>query len=101
MPEALATFVAIPAGLVLGGLFYGGLWWTVRQAAHFRRPALAVLASALLRSVAVLGGFYGVGGAEWSRWLLCLLGFLIARLAVTGLTRLPPATTSPAARHAP
>ena len=91
----------IAAGFVLGLLFYGGLWWTVRHAADFRRPALTLLGSALLRMTAGLGGFYGLAGGEWSRMLLSLLGFLLARMAVTWATRLPPHSTSGEARHAP
>ena len=93
--------LAIAAGFVLGLLFYGGLWWTVRRAAVFRWPALAVLASALLRTAAVLGGFYAVAGSDWSRMLLCLVGFLLARLAVTWATRLPSPSRSGEAGHAP
>ncbi len=92
MPDRLW---AIAAGFFLGLLFYGGLWWTVRHASNFRRPALSVLASALLRMAAALGGFFGVAAGDWSRLLLCLLGFLLARLAVTWSTRLP-AYASPA-----
>lgn len=98
MPEALWP---VAAGFVLGLLFYGGLWWTVRHAADFRRPALTLLGSALLRMAAVLAGFYGVAGVEWSRMLLCLLGLLIARLAVTWATRLPSPSAAAEARHAP
>lgn len=92
---------AITAGVLLGTLFYGGLWWTVRQAASLRRPAAALLGSALLRMAVALGGFYWVGGGEWSRLLLCLLGFLLARLGVTWATRVPVSTRSTEARHAP
>jgi hypothetical protein len=37
-----------------------------------------------------LGGFYLVGGGRWERWLLCLLGFVLARIVTWWLTR-PPA----------
>ena len=97
----LEAVSAVAAGFVLGLMFYGGLWWTVRHAADFRRPVLTVLGSALLRMAAVLGGLYFVAQGQWSRVLLCLLGLLIARLAVTWATRLqsPPAPIQ--ARHAP
>lgn len=98
MPEGLW---AIAAGFVLGLLFYGGLWWTVRHAADFRRPALTVLGSALLRMGAALGGFFAVADGDWSRMLLCLLGFLLARLAVTWATRPPSPSAPEGARHAP
>jgi hypothetical protein len=38
-----------------------------------------------------LAGFYLVGGGQWQRLLACLVGFVIARLIVTRLTR-PPAS---------
>ena len=97
----LDTPWAIAAGFVLGLLFYGGLWWTVRHAADFRRPAQTLLGSALLRMAAVLGGFYWVAGGEWLRIVLCLLGFLLARLVVTWGTRLPPSSAPAKVPHAP
>lgn len=97
MHEVLAGLTALPlgplmaavAGAALGLVFYGGLWWTVRRAATFRRPGLSVLTSLLLRMSATLGGFYLVADREWARLLVCLLGFVLARAAVTWLTRLP------------
>jgi len=34
-----------------------------------------------------MAGFYLVGGNAWARWLLCLLGFILARFFVNSLTR--------------
>ena len=101
MLELLWAPWALAAGFGLGLLFYGGLWWTVRHLADFRRPALMLLGGALLRMGAVLGGLYAVAGGEWSRLLLGLLGFLVARLAVTWATRLPPSPSKREAHHAP
>ena len=89
MAAPLGHVLAVLAGAALGVLFYAGLWWTVQHAATFRRPGLSVLASMLLRMGLALGGFYLVAGGDWTRLLLCLLGFVLARLAVTWLTRLP------------
>jgi hypothetical protein len=52
----------------------------------------------------VLAGFYFVSGGQLRRLLLCLLGFVIARVAVMWLTRSSeskPSLTSPEASHAP
>jgi F1F0 ATPase subunit 2 len=82
MRDALVgPLLALLTGGVLGLVFFGGLWWTVRQAAAFRHPALAVLVSLLLRMALTLGGFLLVAGDKWQRWLLCLLGFIAARAA--------------------
>jgi F1F0 ATPase subunit 2 len=94
MPETpgliLVLVLAWLAGTVLGALFFGGLWWTVRQSVASARPALWLFASLLLRMSVVLAGFYVVADAHWQRLLACLLGFVMARLAVTWLTRPAP-----------
>ena len=104
MPETLAALAAVAAGAGLGAIYFCGLWWTVRRAASRARPAPYILVSALLRMSTALGGFYVVAGGHWERLLLCLLGFIAARTAVTWLTR-PLAPERPAAlpeaRHAP
>ncbi len=104
MNEALSLAYAFAAGVVLGAMFYGGLWWTVQRGVASRRAALWFFASLLLRMVVALAGFYFVSSGQWQRLLLCLLGFVMARLAVTWLTRTPPQNhPRPAAEgsHAP
>jgi F1F0 ATPase subunit 2 len=104
MSETLRLFMAVPAGAALGSMYFGGLWWTARRVGSFRRPARSVMASALLRMGIVLGGFYVVAGGHWLRLLLCLLGFVAARAAVTWLTRLPniePENGPAGLHHAP
>ncbi|MEP7294928.1 MAG: ATP synthase subunit I [Burkholderiales bacterium] len=90
----LASVMAVLAGVALGLMFYAGLWWTVCRAATFRWPGLSMLASLLLRMSVTLGGFYLVAGGDWARLLLCLAGFVLARAAVTWLTRLPSSATA-------
>ena len=87
MDEALNLMLAWIAGTMLGAIFFGGLWWTVRKGVLSPVPALWFLGSLLLRMSTVLAGFYFVGHAHWERLLVCLLGFIMARLAVTYLTR--------------
>jgi len=77
---------AVFAGTVLGVLFFGGLWWTVKRGVSSRQPALLFFASMLFRTLIVLSGFYVIGGTHLSRLLACLLGFIIARFMVMRLT---------------
>ncbi|MEO7728298.1 MAG: ATP synthase subunit I [Burkholderiales bacterium] len=101
-PSGLAS--ALLAGALLGMMFYGGLWWTVQRGVSSERVALWFLASLLVRMGVALAGFYFVAGGHWQRLLLCLLGFVTARAAVTWLTRRPGARPSPSAlesSHAP
>ena len=73
-------------GGLLGMLFFGGLWWTVRRAFTSRRPALWVGGSLLLRMAAVAAGFVIVSAGDWRRLLACVLGFWAARWWVVRLT---------------
>ena len=45
------------AGVLLGAIFFGGLWWTVRKGVSSKRPALWFFGSLLLRTSIVLAGF--------------------------------------------
>ena len=87
MNELPPLALALLAGLVLGASFFGGLWWTVRKGVSSKQPALWFFGSLALRMSIVLAGFYFVSGRHWERLLLCLLGFIMARLIVTWLTR--------------
>ena len=60
MNEFLILVVALVAGLLLGAVFFGGLWWTVRNGVSSKHAALWFLGSMLLRMGIVLFGFYFV-----------------------------------------
>ena len=90
MNNFLLLVLALVVGLVIGALFFGGLWWTVRKGVFSKSPALWFLGSMLLRMILVLTGFYLVGRGDWIRLTTCLLGFIIARFTVMRLTRTPP-----------
>ena len=87
MNETLSLVPALVAGVLLGAIFFGGLWWTVRKGVSSKRLALWFLGSLLLRTCITLAGFYFFSGAHWERLLVCLLGFVIARLIIIRLTR--------------
>lgn len=89
MNEILVLAPPLAAGLLLGAFFFGGLWWTVVKGVSSPWPALWFFTSMLLRMSVTLPGFYYVGGEDWRQWLACLLGFVLARLAVKWLTRPP------------
>jgi len=84
IPVLLTSWLA---GGVLGMIFFGGLWWTVRRGVSSQQPALWFLVSMLARMSVALAGFYFVAGGNWQRVVTCLLGFVTARFAVTRLTR--------------
>ncbi|MGB7758797.1 MAG: ATP synthase subunit I [Bryobacteraceae bacterium] len=103
MTEGLNLVLATVTGVLLGVIFFGGLWWTVRKGTSSQQPALWFLCSLLLRTSTALVGFYLVGRVHWERLLVCLLGFVMARYIVTRLTRAAekPTYFAQAATHAP
>jgi len=103
MNETLALVLALVTGVVLGAMFFGGLWWTVRKGVSSKQPAFWFFGSLLLRTSIALAGFYFIARGHWERLLVCLLGFVIARLIVTQLTRAAekPTYLAQEASHAP
>ena len=89
MNETLSLALALVTGVLLGLMFFGGLWWTIRKGLSSERPVLWFFASLLLRTSIALAGFYFIAQSRWERLLMCLFGFVMARLVVTWLTRLP------------
>ncbi|MEO8156061.1 MAG: ATP synthase subunit I [Rhizobacter sp.] len=95
MNDIFSLTLAGIAGGLLGLLFFGGLWWTLRRALDSPRPALWVGGSLLLRMAGVGAGFVIVGAGDWRRVLACLLGFWAARWLVIRVT--PRLTAEPSA----
>lgn len=92
MNESLSLLFALLAGMMLGAIFFGGLWWTVRKGVSSKRPALWFFGSMLLRTCIVVLGFYFILGEDWRLLLAGLLGFIVARLIVMRLTRVAEQT---------
>lgn len=78
---------SLAAGMLLGLLFFGGLWWTVRRGLTATNPALWFGLSSLVRMAIILGALYYTALSGWPGLLACLCGLLIARTAVARLTR--------------
>jgi F1F0 ATPase subunit 2 len=81
--SGLAAVLDFGAGAILGLLFYGGLWMTVRALPVTRHPIALTLSSVTLRTAAVLSGLWLVAGGRWQNALACVAGFVIGRIAVS------------------
>jgi F1F0 ATPase subunit 2 len=79
------------AGVLLGAFFFGGLWWTIRSSPPSQWSGLFFAGSLLIRMAVAVTGFYLVSHGEWRKLVACLAGFLLARIAVTRLIRIPAA----------
>ena len=87
MDETLSLVLSLVAGILLGAIFFGGLWWTVQKVVSSNRSTLWFFVSLLMRTSILLAGFYFIAHGHWERLLMCLLGFVVARPIVMGFTR--------------
>ena len=103
--DAPMAILSVLVGMGLGVVFFGGLWWTVRRTLASPQPAVLVLASMLVRTALVVAGFYFASGGQWQRLLLCLAGFIVARIVVSRLLpraeALKQSPLAKASHHAP
>jgi len=83
--DPVASGTALLVGLALGALFFAGLLWTVRRGLTSTHPALLFLTSLLLRTTLVVAGILWTTGGAPTQVVVCLSGFLIARVIVMRL----------------
>ncbi|MGM0653119.1 MAG: ATP synthase subunit I [Bacillota bacterium] len=75
-PYLVLSFIA---GVVLGGFFFGGLWWTVQKMRGSKNPYLVSTISFVLRTVVVMFVFYLLLGVGLPYLVASLVGFVGAR----------------------
>ena len=80
----LSAFVP---GVALGSFYFGSLWMTVRQLPTTAYPTRLFIGSWLCRIIITLLGFYLVMNGQWQRALICLGGFVTARIVLTHFWR--------------
>ena len=97
MNDIFFLLITMIASLILGIIFFGGLWWTIHKGLESKYPAAWFILSFIIRTSIVLVGFYFILDSQWERIVAAVLGFLIARLLIMQITKLP----SSEAQHAP
>ena len=75
----LYVALSFPVGLLLGGFFFGGLWWSVQKLSTVRSPALLFMVSFIVRTTVVMAGFYVLLMQSLLHLLIAVGGYLVAR----------------------
>ena len=101
MPEpTVEGALGLVVGLVLGAIFFGGLWLTVRYGVSSRFAPLWFGASLLVRLAIALAILVWIGREEPMRLVGALVGFIVARSVVLRVTRrMPPLPVDEAVRE--
>ena len=81
MIDIPADSLPLPAagGLLIGLLYFGALWWTVRRMASARHPAALAAGSFLVRAAVAAGGIVLVSGGKLVPLVAAMAGLLIGR----------------------
>lgn len=71
--------IAAVAGVLLGIIYFGGLWLTVQRMSQTDRPILLLVSSFIIRLGLVLVGFYLVSNGRLQFLAISLVSFLLTR----------------------
>ena len=96
MNEISQLFGPFLAGLILGLVYFGGLWFTVKRTIANEHSHFWLLPSLFLRMAIVLLGFYFVSQGKLLNLLVCFCAFLLVRIVL--VRRLRPSRNQPGAK---
>ncbi len=82
MVHIIYPILAFLAGVVVGFIFYYGLWLTVRFLPRSRSPVLVVMVSFVVRTALVLVTLYYMILIHWSCMVAYVIGFLMMRIVL-------------------
>ena len=99
--DILQLAVPFVAGTVLGLIYFGGLWLTVRDVHRAKHPVGLLFFSFVARVAVVLAAFYLLMDGRWERMVSSLIGFLIVRQVLMHHIRPAADVQKPSARLSP
>lgn len=71
--------ISFLVGILLGIIFFGGLYWSVRKLTTVKYPGLLMAVSVIGRMVILLAGIYLVAGSDFRRMIAVLLGVVAVK----------------------
>lgn len=87
MNEIIEIIIIFICGIILGVIFFGGLWLTVKKGITSKMPGILFVASFFIRTVITLLGFYFLGANNPKNMAACLVGFVVTRFAIKYYTK--------------
>ncbi|OPL09561.1 MAG: hypothetical protein AVO33_00255 [delta proteobacterium ML8_F1] len=77
-------------GIVLGIIFFGGLYWSVNKLPTMKHPGLLMVVSMLLRMAILLGGLYFVMAGELKNLLAAVVGVILVKFVMIAKVKKDP-----------
>lgn len=76
--------ISVVSGCLLGIIYFGGLWYTVKRIPDLpgRKMYVLIISSFIVRTFFVLLGFYFLLSFHWAYLLLAFLAFILTRQVV-------------------
>lgn len=81
---------AAAAGLVLGAVYFWGLWWTSRRVGTTSAPGILFTGSFVVRMAVLLGGLWLVTRGRLVETAVAVIAILISRRFVVNAVRRAP-----------
>jgi len=77
-------------GVVLGLVFFGGLYWSVNKLPRVKYPGLLMVASMLVRMAALLIGLYFLMAGNMKNLLAAVVGVMLVKFVMIARVRQNP-----------
>jgi len=77
--DTVLLLTSLAAGMILGILYFRGLWQTVKHLPDYKRPVWSMSWSFAARVAIVMAGFYFIMGGHLERLGMAMAGFILMR----------------------
>jgi|LSQX01.1.fsa_nt_gb F1F0 ATPase subunit 2 len=79
--------IAFIMGIILGGVYFGGLYLSVQKINQVKRPGLLMSLSLVVRMVILIGAFFYLAKSGTRNILFALVGVILVRFVMIYLAK--------------
>jgi F1F0 ATPase subunit 2 len=78
----LLIVISLITGIILGIIYFGGLWITVRYMVNREHPYFLIFISFGIRLTIIMAGLYIILVHGWVYLVISLVGFILTRILI-------------------
>lgn len=87
--------VSFLIGLILGIIYFGGLYYSTKKFTKVKRPALFMVLSFIIRMGILVVGFYYLTKTDYKNVLIALVGVILTRFIIIFKVKDPKSNSVP------